>query len=190
MAENMEALPEEVLIQRAQAQDYDAMDALMQRYKGIVRKRARSLFIIGGDQDDLMQEGMIGLLAALRAYQPKRGAAFRTFAGTCIENAIQTALRKFSRRKDVPTDNMVPLEDYLDHAGTAVSAEDDFLAAESVARLSRALEQQLSPMENEVLRLHISGFRYADIASRLNKSPKAVDNALQRIRKKLTLLFE
>ena len=133
---------------------------------------------------------MIGLLAALRAYQPKRGAAFRTFAGTCIENAIQTALRKFSRRKDVPTGNMVPLEDYLDHAGTAVSAEDDFLAAESVARLSRALEQQLSPMENEVLRLHISGFRYADIASRLNKSPKAVDNALQRIRKKLTLLFE
>ena len=79
---------------------------------------------------------------------------------------------------------------FLDHAGTAVSAEDDFLAAESVARLSRALEQQLSPMENEVLRLHISGFRYADIASRLNKSPKAVDNALQRIRKKLTLLFE
>jgi RNA polymerase sporulation-specific sigma factor len=85
---------------------------------------------------------------------------------------------------------MVSLEDYLDHAGTAVSAEDDFLAAESVARLSRALEQQLSPMENEVLRLHISGFRYADIATRLNKSPKAVDNALQRIRKKLTLLFE
>ena len=141
------------------------------------------------EKDDLVQEGMIGLLAALRAYQPKRGAAFRTFAGTCIENAIQTALRKFSRRKDVPSDNMVSLEDYLDHAGTAVSAEDDFLAAESVARLSRTLEQQLSPMENEV-RLHISGFRYADIASRLNKSPKVVDNALQRIRKKLTLLFE
>ena len=70
MAENMEALPEEVLIQRAQAQDYDAMDALMQRYKGIVRKRARSLFIIGGDQDDLMQEGMIGLYKAIRDYQP------------------------------------------------------------------------------------------------------------------------
>ena len=181
---------DEELIFRLRQGEMEISDYLMEKYKEFVRKKARAMFLIGGETDDLIQEGMIGLLAALRAYQPKRGAAFRTFAGTCIENAIQTALRKFSRRKDVPTDNMVPLEDYLDHAGTAVSAEDDFLAAESVARLSRALEQQLSPMENEVLRLHISGFRYADIASRLNKSPKAVDNALQRIRKKLTLLFE
>lgn len=180
----------ESLVSAAQGGSGEAINALVHAMRPTVEMIAMKYIHSPLEKDDLVQEGMIGLLAALRAYQPKRGAAFRTFAGTCIENAIQTALRKFSRRKDVPADNMVPLEDYLDHAGTAVSAEDDFLAAESVARLSRALEQQLSPMENEVLRLHISGFRYADIATRLNKSPKAVDNALQRIRKKLTLLFE
>ena len=170
----------ESLVSAAQSGSGEAINALVHAKRPTVEMIAMKYIHSPLEKDDLVQEGMIGLLAALRAYQPKRGAAFRTFAGTCIENAIQTALRKFSRRKDVPTDN----------AGTAVSAEDDFLAAESVARLSRALEQQLSPMENEVLRLHISGFRYADIATRLNKSPKAVDNALQRIRKKLTLLFE
>ena len=95
MAENMEALPEEVLIQRAQAQDYDAMDALMQRYKGIVRKRARSLFIIGGDQDDLMQEGMIGLFKAIQDYDKSKEAVFSTFAELCISRQLYSAVKIF-----------------------------------------------------------------------------------------------
>ncbi len=180
----------EALFPAAQNGSTEAVNALVHAMRPTVEMIAMKYIHSPLEKDDLVQEGMIGLLAALRAYQPERGAAFRTFAGTCIENAIQTALRKFNRRKDIPADSMVPFEDYLDHAGTADSAEDDFLAAESVARLSRALEEQLSPMENEVLRLHISGLRYADIAARLDKSPKAVDNALQRIRKKLALLFE
>lgn len=180
----------ESLVPAAQSGSAEAVNALVHGMRPTVEMIAMKYIHSPLEKDDLVQEGMLGLLAALRAYRPERGAAFRTFAGTCIENAIQTALRKFNRRKDVPADSVVPLEDYLDHAGTAVSAEDDYLAAESVARLSEALEQQLSPMENEVLRLHIGGYRYADIAHRLGKSPKAVDNALQRIRKKLTLLFE
>lgn len=142
------------------------------------------------EKDDLVQEGMIGLLAAVKAYQPSRGASFKTFACTCIENSIQTALRKFTRIKDVPKDNLVPYDDYLETLGSAVSAEDDFLASESVALLTEALALKLSHFENEVLRLHIVGCSYSEIAKRLGKTPKAVDNALQRIRKKFTLLFE
>lgn len=180
----------ESLIPAAQNGNSDAINTVVHTMRPTVEMIAMKYIHSPLEKDDLVQEGMIGLLAALRAYRPERGAAFRTFAGTCIENAIQTALRKFNRSKDVPSESMVSFEDYLDHAGTAVSAEDDYLATESVAQLSKALEQQLSPMENEVLRLHISGYRYADIAGRLKKSPKAVDNALQRIRKKLQLLFE
>ena len=121
----------ESLVFAAQSGSGEAINALVHAMRPTVEMIAMKYIHSPLEKDDLVQEGMIGLLAALRAYQPKRGAAFRTFAGTCIENAIQTALRKFSRRKDVPTDNMIPLEDYLDHAGTAVSAEDDFLAAES-----------------------------------------------------------
>ena len=101
MAENMEALPEEVLIQRAQAQDYDAMDALMQRYKGIVRKRARSLFIIGGDQDDLMQEGMIGLFKAIQDYDKRKEAVFSTFAELCISRQLYSLLPLPYRRREI-----------------------------------------------------------------------------------------
>ena len=109
----------ESLVSAAQSGSGEAINALVHAMRPTVEMIAMKYIHSPLEKDDLVQEGMIGLLAALRAYQPKRGAAFRTFAGTCIENAIQTALRKFSRRKDVPTDNMVSLEDYLDHAGTA-----------------------------------------------------------------------
>lgn len=97
----------ESLVSAAQSGSGEAINALVHAMRPTVEMIAMKYIHSPLEKDDLVQEGMIGLLAALRAYQPKRGAAFRTFAGTCIENAIQTALRKFSRRKDVPTDNMV-----------------------------------------------------------------------------------
>ena len=101
----------ESLVFAAQSGSGEAINALVHAMRPTVEMFAMKYILSPLEKDDLVQEGMIGLLAALRAYQPKRGAAFRTFAGTCIENAIQTALRKFSRRKDVPTDNMVSLAD-------------------------------------------------------------------------------
>lgn len=139
------------------------------------------------EKDDLVQEGLIGLLAAIRFYDKNKGAAFKTFACVCIENSIQTALRKFNRKKDVPKENVVPYEDYIKTLGSTLSAEDAFLAAESVSVLIDALDKKLSHFENEVLRLHIAGCSYNEMAQKLGKPPKAIDNALQRIRKKLSI---
>lgn len=137
------------------------------------------------EKDDLVQEGLIGLLAAIRSYNDERGASFKTYAAICIENSIQTALRKFNRQKDVPKENVIPYEEYIKTQSSAISAEDTYLAAESVSALTDFLEKELSPLENEVLRLHIIGCSYSEIAQKLHKTQKAVDNALQRIRRKL-----
>lgn len=180
----------ENLVIAAQNGSGDAINQIIHTLRPTVEMIAMKYISSQLEKDDLVQEGMIGLLAAIKSYRQNKGASFKTFACVCIENSIQTALRKFSRVKDVPKDSVVPYDDYLDTLGSAVSAEDDFLASESVTLLTEALAHKLSPFENEVLRLHIVGCSYSEIAKRLGKTPKAVDNALQRIRKKLTLLFE
>jgi RNA polymerase sporulation-specific sigma factor len=137
------------------------------------------------EKDDLIQEGMIGLLAAIKSYSNEKGAKFVTYANRCINNSIQTALRKISRMKDIPQNNIVTLEeDFFDNQ-VGLSAEDEYLAKESVCNLTDMLYEGLSSFENEVLRLHIVGCSYNEIAKKLGKNPKAIDNALQRIRKKL-----
>lgn len=138
------------------------------------------------EREDLVQEGMIGLLAAIKTYKSEKGASFKTYASTCIDNSIQSALRKFNRKKDIPAKEMVEYqEELIPENNGHISAEDSFIAQENIALLNRALSENLSDFENEVLRLHIVGLSYSEIAARLCKSPKAVDNALQRIRKKL-----
>lgn len=167
-----------------------AVNKIIQNMRPTVEMIAMKYISSQLEKDDLVQEGMIGLLAAVRSYRPGKGASFKTFACICIENSIQTALRKFKRIKDIPQESMVSYEDYLKTLGSADSAEDDFLASESVRLLTEELERVLSGFEYEVLRLHIVGCSYSEIAKRLGKTSKAVDNALQRIRKKLLLLFE
>lgn len=201
MAENMEALPEEVLIQRAQAQDYDAMDALMQRYKGIVRKRARSLFIIGGDQDDLMQEGMIGLFKAIQDYDKSKEAVFSTFAELCISRQLYSAVKSSNRKKNIPLNTYVSIYSpayseqgeetegsfMVDHSLEAaeLSPEEILIDRENVRSLRRKIEECLSAMEKQVFDLYMEGMTYQKIARHLDKEPKSIDNALQRIKSKV-----
>ena len=195
MAENMEALPEEVLIQRAQAQDYDAMDALMQRYKGIVRKRARSLFIIGGDQDDLMQEGMIGLFKAIQDYDKSKEAVFSTFAELCISRQLYNAVEASNRKKHAPLNSYVSFyagseeegQSLLDSlsSGEIGNPEDMIISQENAKQFWKQLRERLSGMEQQVLDEYLSGLNYKQIAQRMGKSPKAIDNALQRIKGKI-----
>lgn len=201
MAENMEALPEEVLIQRAQAQDYDAMDALMQRYKGIVRKRARSLFIIGGDQDDLMQEGMIGLFKAIQDYDKSKEAVFSTFAELCISRQLYSAVKSSNRKKNIPLNTYVSIYSpayseqgeetegsfMVDHSLEAaeLSPEEILIDRENVRSLRSKIEECLSAMEKQVFDLYMEGMTYQEIARHLEKEPKSIDNALQRIKSKV-----
>lgn len=159
---------------------------IVHEHKGLVETIAKKYINSPLELDDLIQEGMIGLLAAINSYNPQKGASFSTYATKCINTSILGALRKLSRLKDIPQTNIIPLEneDNFD-SKYMLSAEDEYLAKESVNNLSKVLYEDLSSFENEVLRLSISGCSYSEIASRLDKNPKAIDNAIQRIRKKL-----
>ena len=174
------------LLAKIKNSDKSAMDTLIERYRSTVEAIAMKYINSPLEKDDLVQEGMIGLLAAMNSYKSDKGAKFATYASRCIDNSVQTALRKFSRRKDIPPSNIVALEeDYFDNQ-VVLSAEDEYLAKESVSTLTEVLYEGLSSFENEVLRLYIVGCPYGEIAARLGKNPKAIDNAIQRIRKKLT----
>ncbi len=162
-----------------------AMNELIVRYRSTVEAIAMKYIGSPLEKDDLVQEGMIGLLAAIKSYNSEKGAKFVTYASRCINNSVQTALRKFSRLKDIPQSNLVTLEEDFFEGRVGLSAEDEFLAKESVSTLTEVLYEGLSSFENEVLRLYIVGCSYAEIADRLGKNPKAIDNAIQRIRKKL-----
>lgn len=173
------------LINEIKTNKADATDELIIRYKSTVESIAMKYINSPLEKDDLIQEGMIGLLAAINSYNGEKGAKFVTYASRCINNSIQTALRKFSRIKDIPQNNIVMLEDDIFDGQYVLSAEDEYLARESVTTLTNTLYEELSKFENEVLRLHIVGCSYNEIADKLGKKPKAIDNAMQRIRKKL-----
>lgn len=161
-----------------------AIDNLIVKYRSTVEAIAMKYINSPLEKDDLIQEGMIGLLAAINSYNPDKGAKFVTYASICINNSVQTALRKFSRMKDIPQSSLVALEDYFD-TQVGLSAEDEYLAKESVSNLTDFLYEGLSRFENEVLRLYMVGCSYNEIADKLGKNSKAIDNAIQRIRKKL-----
>lgn len=175
------------ILSNAQSGNKIQTEALIMQYTPLVESIASRYASSPLESDDLIQEGMIGLLAAINSYDRKKGAAFKTYASVCIDNSIQTALRKFSRQKDIPQQSIVEYqEEEFSQQNASLSAEEIFIAKESVSLLTNVLRENLSDFENEVLRLHIVGCSYNEIAKRLCKTPKAVDNALQRIRKKLT----
>lgn len=178
----------------AAAGDRSAEEALACRYMYLVRVCARPLFLAGGDSEDLIQEGMFGLLSAIRQYKPDSGASFRTYAEHCIHMRLLSAIKSASRLKHFPLNDGMSLEQLSEDSNTQLSAipealrrspEDLVLARESKEELYAVFSKQLSELEIKVLNLYLEGLPYRDIASRLNKSPKAVDNAVQRIRRKL-----
>ena len=178
-------LSDEEVVFLAQEGNSGALEHIIVRYRNFVYKKAKQFFLIGSDEDDLIQEGMIGLYAAIKSYRADKGAKFATYANHCIDNSVQSALRKFTRKKDIPQSSIVPLDQSLFESKVGLSAEDEYLAQESVNILADVIYEELSTFENEVLRLYLVGCSYNEIADKLGKTPKAVDNAIQRIRKKL-----
>ena len=167
--------------------------ALVERYMQLVRASARPFFLAGGDSEDLIQEGMFGLLSAVRQYDPKNGASFRTFAEHCIRKRIISAIRSASRMKHFPLNDGLSLEQLSEDTSLPFAAipavqpspEELVLARESKEELYSAFRNRLSRLEIKVLDLYLDGFSYQDIAQRLGKDAKAVDNAVQRIRRKM-----
>ena len=174
--------------------DRAAEEALAGRYMQLVRVCARPLFLAGGDSEDLSQEGMFGLLSAIREYDPAQGVSFRSFAEHCIRMRLFSAVKSASRLKHLPLNDSMPLEQLSDDSSSQLSAapeifrrspEDLVLARESKEELKELCERRLSRLEKQVLDLYLEGLSYRDIARRLQREDKSVDNAVQRIRRKL-----
>lgn len=183
---------DEQLQRLAAAGDQEAEAALAERYARLVRVCARPHFLAGGDSEDLIQEGMIGLLSAMRMYDAEKGASFRTFAEVCIRNRIASALRSAVRKKHEPLNSGLSLEDVLSDESLSLGnqafqrvPEEQVLARESAQEFQSTYWRCLSKFEAQVLRAYLRGYSCSEIASALGRDPKAVDNAVQRIRRKL-----
>ena len=172
-----------------------AEEALAERYVREVRMCARPFFLTGGDSEDLIQEGMIGLLSAIREYDSEKGASFKTYAQRCIRNRIKSAVRSAQRRKNAPLNDGVSLDEVLSDESQSLGAhlyerspEEQVLARESEKEFISAYSRRLSKLEAEILRHYLDGLSYGEIASITCRDVKAVDNAVQRIRHKLAML--
>jgi RNA polymerase sporulation-specific sigma factor len=187
----------------AQRGDESASAVLVSRYRGFVRCKARSYFLAGADHDDVVQEGMIGLYKAIRDFDPTRQAGFRSFAELCITRQLITALKSATRQKHSPLNSYVSLSRSagIEEEGDRVLA--DILAAREVcdpaeivvsawetASICQGFLRGLSPFEADVLRLYVEGKSYQEVATILGRGVKAVDNALQRIKRKIELQIE
>ena len=187
-----EECQDDELIRRLRDGDGSVMDYLMEKYKDLVRRKARSMYLPGADQEDLIQEGMIGLFKAIQNYQPDREASFQTFAGLCIDRQLYSAVQNSNRQKHLPLNTYISLsnEEESEHLeGSWDSRTEDpesiVIDQESTRNLEQEISKVLSPMENKVLDYYMKGYGYVKIAEIMGKTPKSIDNALQRIRGKI-----
>ena len=182
-------ISDEELIARLRDGETIIEDYLMEKYKGLVRQKARAMFLIGGDTDDLIQEGMIGLFKAVRDFQPGREATFATFARMCIDRQIYSAIQNSNRQKHLPLNSYVSLNQEDESSPiwelSVENPEEIIIDQETTRDLQQKISDYLSPMENKVLDLYLKGEDYVEIGRILGKSPKSIDNALQRIRAKI-----
>ena len=192
---NYSELDDNRLQELAAVGDRQAEERLVVKYMRLVRRCSLPFFLVGGAPEDLIQEGMLGLLSAIRQYDPKQNAAFKTYAELCIKNRILSAVKTDSRLKHNPLNDGVPLDSLLSEesqipllAYTELfrrTPEEQVLARENKMELQQSFKRCLSPMERNVLRLYLDGLSYQEIAEQTGKPIKAVDNAIQRIRRKL-----
>ena len=183
---NYEDLADEQVAELSAEGDKDAAEYLLAKYKNLVRARAKQYFMAGADRDDIMQEGMIGLFKAIRDFDPTKQASFRGFAEICIRRQIITAVKTASRRKPVYEDESErTLVDMLAER-ESVDPEEMFLRREKAEAMEAEINQKLSGLEQTVLSLYLGGMNYQEIAVELGRTPKSIDNALQRIKRKLS----
>ena len=181
-------LTDEQLLEKIHAGDSACMDVLIERYKRQVRNQARTLYLIGGDSDDLIQEGMLGLFKAIRDYRPERSDSFEAFAVLCISRQIYSAIQAAGRLKHAPLNSYVELSPELGESAGGLkgkSPEELLIDQENIQSLREEILKVATPLEQEILQAYLEGQSYTEIARQLQKDPKSIDNALQRIRRKL-----
>ena len=176
----------------------EIMDYLMVKYKSMLRKKARAMYLLGGENEDLIQEGMIGLIKAVRDFDVTQKTSFSSFAELCVSRQMYSAIEASNRKKHLPLNSYVSLYEDSEQVGEGrslplidtieSSKENDpevlYFGKEYTEAFAEQLKELLSPLENHVLYLHLMGTDYRTIAELLGKSPKSVDNALQRIKTK------
>ena len=196
---NYEEYTDEELVDRLHQGENEIMDYILEKYKPLVRKQTNALFLIGGENEDLIQEGMIGLFKAIRDYDDTKEATFFYFAQLCIKRQLASALEASNRKKHIPLNNYVSFSSDENDNGTALEAtisqgvespEQMVLEQEKVIEFKEQIRAELSKMEKEVLNLYLEGYNYTQIAKIMEKTPKSIDNALQRIRQKIRGVLE
>lgn len=193
---------DEEIVEMSHSGDSAAEEYLLDKYKNFVRSKARSYFLVGADHEDIVQEGMIGLYKAIRDYRPDKLSSFRAFAELCITRQIITAIKAATRQKHIPLNNYVslnkPLYDeesdrtLLDVIveGRMSDPEELIINMENVGNIRAKINEVLSGLEQEVLNAYLDGKSYQEIAEALGRHVKSIDNALQRVKRKLEKYLE
>lgn len=196
------AIKDETLVLRAQGGDDAAQDYLLDKYKFLVRAKSRAYFLIGADTEDIIQEGMIGLYKAVRDFNEEKNTSFRSFAELCVNRQMITAIKAATRQKHQPLNSYVSLnkpiydeeseQTYMDflQSGALLNPEALFIGQENKSFLENQMMKKLSSFETRVLVLYLQGRSYFEIARVLDKSEKSIDNALQRVKRKLEYFLE
>lgn len=193
-----EKLDDDELIILAHQRNGHALDFLISKYRSFVRAKARTYFLVGADQDDIIQEGMIGLYKAIRDYKTDKLSSFKAFAELCVKRQIITAIKTATRQKHLPLNSYVSLDkpmydeesertllDVFVNAGVMDDPQDVLINQERYGMMEGKLAEVLSELEREVLALYLDGRTYQEISSELKRHVKSIDNALQRVKRKL-----
>ncbi|MGB4313150.1 MAG: RNA polymerase sporulation sigma factor SigH [Natronincolaceae bacterium] len=195
-------LTDEVIVKGAKDGDTDALEYLIRKYKNFVRAKARSYFLIGADREDIIQEGMIGLYKAIRDYRSDKLASFRVFAELCITRQIITAIKTATRQKHIPLNSYVSLNKpiYDEESDRTLldvisghkitDPEELVISREELIHIEETIGEILSRLEWNVLTLYLQGRSYQEIAYDLDRHVKSIDNALQRVKRKLEKYLE
>ena len=202
MTRDFEAMADEEIVTLAQDADGAALEYLLNKYKNFVRTKARSYFLIGADHEDIVQEGMIGLYKAIRDYKAEKLSSFRAFAELCVTRQIITAIKTATRQKHIPLNSYISLNkpiyeedsdrtllDVITEEGYS-NPEDMLIDREDLTLIEGRIGQMLSDLEKNVLVRYMEGKSYVEIADEMHRHVKSVDNALQRIKRKLLKYLE
>ena len=200
--QDFEGMADEQIVELAQDADGAALEYLLNKYKNFVRTKARSYFLIGADHEDIVQEGMIGLYKSIRDYRAEKLSSFRAFAELCVTRQIITAIKTATRQKHIPLNSYISLnkpiyEEDSDRTlldviteESASNPEELFIDREDLSLIEGKIGQMLSDLEKDVLVRYMEGKSYVEIAGEMGRHVKSIDNALQRIKRKLLKYLE
>lgn len=200
--ERFEHMTDEQVVRLAQQADGMALEYLLNKYKNFVRSKARSYFLIGADHEDIVQEGMIGLYKAIRDFREEKLASFRAFAELCITRQIITAIKTATRQKHIPLNSYVSLnkpiyDEESDRTlldviteGWEANPEEVLINREDVSLIEGRIGKTLSALEKQVLQRYLEGKSYQEISGEMHRHVKSIDNALQRVKRKLQKMLQ